>query len=147
MLLVTFHGGDSPGINNVFAYDTTTGLLLNAAALSVPSKVALSELRSMESANGQLYVANGAKATSTVLCFGLPAAGLSSFSYISTVIGPKLSKKGHFETCISHPFGIAFDGASACYVSNQDTNVVAEVVLTSKGQSGSLGKGCQSFYL
>lgn len=147
MLLVTFHGGPNPGINNVFAYDTSDGKLINSVALSVPKSVPLSELRTMALANGQLYVANGAKATSNVLCFALPAPGSSSFQYVSTVIGPTMSKKGNFETSISHPFGIAFDGANSCYVSNQDTNVVALVSLTSNGHAGALGTGCQSAYL
>src|ERR1022692_463543 len=97
-------------------------------------------------ANGNLYVANGAKSISTILCYAVPASG-SAFSFVSTVIGPTLSKKLHFETSIAHPFGIAFDGADTCYVSNQDTNVVAQVNLTSSGQTGTLGTGCQSAYL
>src|SRR5450432_2923737 len=112
MLLITFHGGTTPGsINNVFAYDTSTGALLTATALAVPTGSSLSELRSMVLANGNLYVANGAKSISTVLCYAVPASG-SSFQFISTVIGPKLSNKGNFETSIAHPFGIDFNGAN-----------------------------------
>ncbi|HEV3198564.1 MAG TPA: hypothetical protein VGZ73_11665 [Bryobacteraceae bacterium] len=145
MLLVTFHGGASAGINNVFAYDTTTGALLNATALAVPNG-GLSELRSMVLANGNLYVANGAKSISTVLCYQVPSSG-SAFTLLSTVIGPTVSKKGNFENSIAHPFGIAFNGTDTCYVSNQDTNVVAQVNLSSNGQAGTLGQGCQSAYL
>jgi len=146
MLLITFHGGSSPGINNIYAYDTVTKCCLNQSALSQPTSGPLSELRAMVVANGYLYVANGAKATSNVLCYQAQSSG-NSFTYISTVIGPTLSKKGHFETSISHPFGIALNGSGTCYVSNQDTNVVAEVTLTSDGQTGSLGTCCQSAYL
>lgn len=146
MLLVTFHGGASPGINNVVAFDTTSGSLLTAAALAVPSGVTLSELRAMVLANGYLYVANGAKSASNVLCYALPASG-NTFTYVSTVVGDTVSKKGNFETSISHPFGIAFDGAWTCYVSNQDTNVVAQVPLSSNSQTGTLGTVSGSAYL
>jgi hypothetical protein len=47
------------------------------------------------------------------------------------VIAETLSKKGHSETAICHPFGMAFDGGGNCYVSNQDTNLVAQVALGS----------------
>lgn len=146
MLLVTFHGGASPGINNIYAYDTTNGSPPNAAALAVAKGITLSELRAMVLANGYLYVANGAKSASQVLCYAPPASG-SSFAFVSTVIGPTLSKKGNFENSIAHPFGIAFDGAGTCYVSNQDTNVVAQVGLSSNSQTGTMGKGSQSAYL
>ena len=131
MLLVTFHGGSTAGsINNAFAfYDTSSGALLTATALAVPKHRTLSELRAMVLKNGNLYVANGAKSTSTVLCYAVPSSG-ADFQFLATVIGPKLSGKGHFETAIAHPFGIDFNGADICYVSNQDTNVVAEVSLT-----------------
>ena len=74
----------------------------------------------------------------------LMASG-SSFTYVSTVVGPTLCKKGHFETAIGHPFGIVFDGESVCYVSSQGTNVVAQVNVASN--AGRLGSGCQSPYL
>ncbi len=152
MLLVTFHGGSGSGsINNVFAYDTTKPgslTLLSSGALRQTGDVQLSELRGMVTAGGYLYVANGAKATSNVLCFQhQPSEKPYHFAKVSTVIAETRSKKGHFETAISHPFGMAFDGRGNCYVSNQDTNVVAQVALGSSGQSGSLGSGCQSPYL
>jgi hypothetical protein len=150
MLLVTFHGGSS-GINNVYAYDTPDGTLATGAALAQPSSGTLSELRAMVLANGLLYVANGAKSSSTVLAYTLPSSGASSsgplFTSPSTMIGPTLSKKGHFETSMAHPFGIAFAGATTCYISNQDTNVVGQVTVSGDGLSGSLGSGCQSAYL
>ncbi len=45
MLLVTFHGGKSPGINNVFCYNTTTKALLSDQALYHIDSDQLSELR------------------------------------------------------------------------------------------------------
>ena len=88
MLLITFHGGPKPGINNVFAYDAANSSLRSPTALTGPSTMQLAELRSMVIApNGQLYVANGDKSTSNILCFAQPASG-SSFNYLLTVIGP-----------------------------------------------------------
>jgi hypothetical protein len=145
VLLVTFHGGASPGINNIYAYATPTCSLLTPTALGDAKGVTLSELRAMVLADGQLYVANGAKSQSQVLCYTPPASG-STFTYKSTVIGPTTSQ-GNFMTSIAHPFGIAFDGQWTCYVSNQDTNVVAQVGLSPKGHTGTLGAGCQSAYL
>jgi hypothetical protein len=144
MLLVSFHGG--PGAqNNLAAYDTTTPSPepLTTAALQVPPGGALAELRAMVVRGGQLYVANGAKSTSQVLRYGLPDAG-GHCAFLSIVVGPTLSNKGHFETSIAHPFGIAFDGAS-CFVSNQDTNVVALVAMGGDGPV--LGAGSRSAYL
>ncbi|MDT4966042.1 MAG: hypothetical protein QOJ64_779 [Acidobacteriota bacterium] len=143
MLLVTFHGGGK-GLNNISAFDTSSQKLLTSTALATPDDGGLSELRAMVSANGQLYVASGGKATSQVFCYSLPDS-TGTCSYISLVIGPTLSKKGHFETAIAHPFGITFDGSSTCYISNQDTNVVAQVQLADN--EGSLGSGSQSAYL
>lgn len=143
MLLVTFHGG-SKGINNVYAYNPD-GSRATKTALDEPTDGKLSELRALVLANGLLYVANGAKSQSTVLAYTVPDSG-TSFTDPSIVIGPTLSKKGHFETSIAHPFGIAFDG-STCFVSNQDTNVVSQIAMSSNGLTGSLGEGCQSPYL
>jgi hypothetical protein len=115
----------------------------------------LSKLRSMVVANGYLYVPSGAKKASTVLCYqrisSAPSAHKSAcaplFAFVSTVIGPTIADK-QFTTSIAHPFGIAFStGGMVCYISNQDTNVVAQVTLTGNGQTGSLGSGSQSTYL
>jgi hypothetical protein len=145
VLLITFHGGASPGINNIFAYATPACSLLTPTALANAKGITLSELRAMVLADGQLYVANGAKSQSQVLCYTPPASG-STFTYKSTVIGPT-TNKGIFETSIAHPFGIAFNGQWTCYVSNQDTNVVAQVALSSKGHTATMGSGCQSAWL
>src|SRR5438105_1303824 len=74
MLLVSFHGGSS-GINNVYAYSTPDGALVTQEALAQPSSGTLSELRAMVLANGLLYVANGAKSSSTVLAYTVPSSG------------------------------------------------------------------------
>ncbi|HKD06046.1 MAG TPA: hypothetical protein VKB79_09100 [Bryobacteraceae bacterium] len=110
-------------------------------ALSVPTTVTLDELRAMAVYKGNLYVVNGGKSASNLLVFQGPPAKGPAFNYLDTVIGPGQS--------IMHPFGIAFD-SSSCYISNQDSNVVAQVNLTAgnNGQvTGSLGSGCQCDYL
>jgi hypothetical protein len=148
MLLVTFHGGNG-GINNAYAYDTaTTGTNaapLSTAALAAPTRGSLAELRALAYANGQLFAISGAKSTSQVFCYDLPNVN-GKCAFVSLVIGPTLSQtQQHFKTAIAHPFGIAFSDPSTCYISNQDTNVVAEVQLARN--VGSLRSGCQSAFL
>jgi hypothetical protein len=148
MLLVTFHGGKSPGINKVFCYNTTTKALITDQALTNIDSTPLSELRALVFSNGFLYVANGGKSVSNVLTFQLQGSQQpTQFAYVANFIDPILSKKGHFETSIAHPFSLAFDGAGFAYISNQDTNVVAQVAVSANFQTGTLGSGCQSAYL
>ncbi len=150
MLLVTFHGG-SEGVTNVYAYDTATGQLNTSQALQNAS-LTDAELRGMVYAafneNSYLYVVNGAKGASTIMCFQAPAPGPSAyqFNFVSEFLGPSLSKKGHFENSIGHPYAMVFDGTALCYVSNQDTNVVAQAQVNSYSQA-SIEQGCQSAYL
>jgi hypothetical protein len=148
MLLVTFHGGTS-GVDNIYGYSTNAGIKLpqtkpeTTAALSVSKDVNLDELRGLTVHKGNLYVVNGGKSASNVLEFQGPPKKGPEFDYLGTLIGPGQS--------IMHPFGIAFDpSASYCYVSNQDSNVVAQVKLTSGKHSavtGTLGSGSQSSFL
>ncbi len=166
MLLVTFHGGssssdsgssdsgsgssgssnssDSKPVNNIYGYSTKDGTLETKAALhGVPSNVQLDELRAMAIYDGNLYVVNGSKTHSYVFGFKGPPKSGPEFDYLDTVIGPGQS--------IMHPFAVAFDPSSAnCYVSDQDSNVVAQVDLK-VGKHGSvtgkLGKDCQSKFL
>jgi hypothetical protein len=143
MLLVTFHGGSGHhSINNVYAFETVSGTSDASSGskpkpvepktikdvLGPPKQGTLSELRAMVFANGLLYVANGAKSESTVLAYTVPASG-TSFTYAATLIGPTLSG-GQFGTAIAHPFGIAFSDDGTCFVSNQDTNVVAQITVS-----------------
>ncbi|MEK6262414.1 MAG: hypothetical protein AABP62_27770 [Planctomycetota bacterium] len=164
MLLVTFHGGSPstssaspsppPPINNVVVYAThesRAGQLLSSAALEPPKSdpAALSELRGMKWDGKQLYVVNGSKKLSNVLVY--QHAGGPSFVKPQVMIAASFTKSGHFTTSIAHPFGLAFRDADTCFVSNQDTNVVALVDLSGKpAKDGSLGKvhhGSQSKYL
>jgi hypothetical protein len=147
MLLVTFHGGSS-GVTNVYAYDTSDGTLNTPTALQKAS-LSKAELRGMVYANSYLYVVNGGKSASDILCFQPPASGSKTwnFDYVDEFVGPSLSKKGHFENAIGHPYAIQFDGAGLCYVSNQDTNVVAQAPVASDFKTAKIPKGCQSQYL
>jgi hypothetical protein len=145
MLLVTFHGG-SGGITNVYAYDTASGALETQTALDkAPPPDA--ELRGMICANSYLYVVDGGKSGSNILCYSLPVSSSYTFSYVGEFLGPSLSKKGHFENSIGHPYALQFDGAGNCYVSNQDTNVVAQAEVASNFESAQIKKGCRSSYL
>ena len=96
MLLISFHGG-STGNNNLAAYETPSGTLLTDAALTADPRGQLSELRTMVVQNNQLYVASGAKATSQILCYGLPDA-TGSCAFVSLVIGPELTSSGNFDS-------------------------------------------------
>jgi hypothetical protein len=145
MLLVTFHGG-SNGISNIYAYDTTSGSLLTKTALD-KTPPGDAELRGMTLANNYLYVVDGNKSASNVLCYLRSNSSVGSFKYVSEFLSPSLSKKGKFKNSIGHPYAIVFDGASNCYVSNQDTNVVAKAQVGSNSQSATIQQGCQSNYL
>jgi hypothetical protein len=147
MLLVTFHGGGAPGINKVYCYNTTTKALLSDQALTGIDSGALSELRALVYANGYLYVANGGKSVSNVLTFQHQGTQQPyQFAYVSDFVDPTIHKK-NFKTSIAHPFSLAFDGAGFAYISNQDTNVVAQVAVSANFQTGTLAAGCQSQYL
>ena len=147
MLLVTFHGS-STGITNAYAYDTTSGALNNSAALT-NAPLTDAELRGIVYANSHLYVVNGGKHASNILCFQPPAAGSTtwSFAFAGEFIGPSLSKKGHFENAIGHPYALQFNGTDHCYISNQDTNVVAQAKVAADFLTAEVKKGCRSDYL
>ncbi len=162
MLLVTFHGGSISGdeggssnndsssshkskpINNVYGFSTQDGTLETKEALhGMPHGVTLDELRAMAVHKGNLYVVNGSKKNTYVFVFKGPPKKGPQFDYLDTVIAEGQS--------IMHPFGIVFDPSSAnCYVSDQDSNVVAQVDLTAGKHgtvTGKLGKDCQSSFL
>jgi hypothetical protein len=144
MLLVTFHGGKG-GVKNIYGFSTKDGSIETTAALSVPHGMKLDELRAMAVWGGNLFVVGGSKDTSNVLVFKGPPRKGPQFDYLDTVIGSGQS--------IAHPFGIAFESPrlpANCYVSNQDSNVVAQVRLAGGSHgavNGTLGSGCQSRFL
>jgi hypothetical protein len=125
MFFVSFHGGSATKqvknpINNVFAYDDNGNQV--AASILDAGSTQLDELRGLYlvpgtgTGTGTLYVVNGSKHTSNVLCF----CG-SGTSYGS----PSVFASAQTTPAIDHPFAAAFDGNSRWYISNQDTNVVA----------------------
>jgi hypothetical protein len=119
MLLVSFHGG-AGGIGNVYAYDTSSSPpALNSKNALQGVTLTNAELRGLVYANSLLYVVNGAKGASN-------------------------------KDAIGHPYALLFaaskDGGN-CYVANQDTNVVAQAVVSSDGKSAQIAKGWVSPYL
>jgi hypothetical protein len=149
MLLVTFHGGKG-GETNVYAYDTPSGdLNVHHALQNAPLTDA--ELRGMVYANSFLYVVNGSKHASNIMCFEPPAPGAKKyhFNYKDQFVGPTMTQ-GQFANGIGHPYALQFfssGGGSSCYISNQDTNVVAQATVASNFLTASLQQGCQSSYL
>lgn len=167
----------NPPINNVYVYPTSVpqpDKPLSTAALEVPSpapgqpegSATLSELRGLYWFGGQLYVVNGSKSISNVLVYQhskgpsfvspqvMIAATIETKPVKDKGDGPNegVSKvKESFTTSIAHPFAVAFVDPKTCFVSNQDTNVVAKVVLQGQpddnGQLGVLNPGGQSAYL
>jgi hypothetical protein len=124
MFFVTFHGGPATKtvpdpINTIVAYDDDG----NQVAASVLSgSETLDELRGVYlvpgagGASASLYVVNGSKHTSNILCYtGSGTSFGSPVEFASAATTP----------AINHPFAAAFDGSGTWYVSNQDTNVVA----------------------
>lgn len=120
MFLVTFH----KTVSNVYAYDDT-GVLQNPTkpkALSKCHGYDFDELRGIYVSNGYLYVVNGGKSTSNILCFSM-----SSGPPYRCTGAPFIGAGG----AIDHPFAMVFDGAGHAFVSNQDSNVVATLNVTS----------------
>lgn len=152
MLLVSFHGG-AGGIGNVYAYDTSSSPpTLNSKHALQGVTLTNAELRGLVYANSLLYAVNGAKGASNVVCFTPPDKKDAKyhFGYVGEFLGPSLDKKGKFMDAIGHPYALLFadskDG-TACYVANQDTNVVAQAVVSGDGKSAQIAKGWVSPYL
>ena len=132
MLFVTFH----ETIPTIYGYDEqnpTNPPVQNVLAPS--STVLLSELRGMMLANGFLYVVNGGKGTSNMLCFA-PSGTPYQYAF-----------KGIFTptpglAAVSHPFDCTFRSVGSpalqyWYVPNQDTNVVSILASSSPYTSSS----------
>jgi hypothetical protein len=137
MLFVTFHGGSS-GINQVYAYATGTGSSsgenpISTNVLNLAYAAELSELRALVFANDYLYVANGRKGTSNILCFQRSAA--TTYNLVSTFIFSSVPS-------VSHPFSLAFDNNNHCWVTNQDTNVVSMFQVSSSSQGAAPAPIC-----
>ena len=137
MLLVTFH----EAIANIYGYDETKP---NSAPLVnlIETSSGLSELRGMLLANNFLYVVNGGKTVSNVLCCA-PDPQKQYYYTQQSVFIPASS-------VVNHPFGLAFepagsgsDPAQTWYVSDQDSNVVA--TFTSQSPYTSTASGSSAY--
>ena len=130
MLFVTFHGGKA-GKTNIYAYASGKGASNTPVSSQVlsPAPPDVSELRGMVLAPPLLYVANGSKDVSNVLTY--QGSG-TTYTLSNTLISNRLAS-------INHPFAMAFDDAGHCFVSNQDTNVVAILDVATGGQTASGG--------
>jgi hypothetical protein len=124
MLLVTFHGGKNL-VNNVYAYNDSGGDPLEKAVLKgADNCLKDGELRGLVFAFGHLYVANGRKDSNTILRF----KGAGTRYEFNGVFA---SREGVSAiNSLLHPYAVIFDGSTYCYVSNQDTNVVARLKLS-----------------
>jgi hypothetical protein len=119
VLLVSFHGGKPPGVENNLAAYADDGSTIGTAMLSSPPPAG-AELRGLAIApDGKLWVANGSKDTSTISAYSWNGT-VSVYDYVTTVLEYPDAE------ALWHPFDLTFGaGASYFYTSNQDTNVVA----------------------
>jgi hypothetical protein len=124
MLLVTFHGGQNL-VNNVYAYNDSGGDPLEKKVLKGADYCLKdAELRCLVFAFGHLYVANGRKDSNTILRF--KGAGTR---YEFNGVFASREGVGAINSLL-HPYAVVFDGSTYCYISNQDTNVVARLQLS-----------------
>lgn len=126
MLLITFHGSTG-GITNVQAYADSGS---NAGECVQPEVLHGDwpgagddkhvELRGLAlDGSGNLWVANGAGGSkgSTLMVFN--PSNHNQYEFDDTFVDNETTP------AFNHPFGFTFDGDGNCYVSNQDSNVVA----------------------
>lgn len=117
MLFVTFHGGRSPAVNNVIAYDDDGNLLNPQVLAQAPSS--MSELRGLRLlSDTMLWVLSGSAGFSAILAFGRDPTKTDTFVYAGPAAQPQPGPG------LLHPFDFDFDSGGDCYVSNQDTDVV-----------------------
>lgn len=135
LILVSFHGGhggDDDGAtsanvtpyNNLRAYDDDGNEFNPKGQVLQGQTVEISELRGIcVVPNGYLWVASGAKGASAILSYKqtAPAPG-PVWTYQNTVM-----EFAYPTSPLLHPFDFAFDDQGYCYVSNQDTDVVARL--------------------
>jgi hypothetical protein len=150
MLLVTFHGGTTTSratksgpVNNVWAYDETNPTSPPTQNILNPGSETLQELRGLTLANGYIYVVNGSKDTSNVLCFS-PVTGESlQYSFESVFVASSSAIKHPFSCTYSSPSG----SSQLWYVSDQDSNIVAVLSSSSPYTSASAANCSSSQYL
>ena len=140
-IYVTFHGGAptkdiKKPIWYVVSYELVNGAWqANPNALNLPApsgKYAADgyELRDIQLASdGNFYLVNSYKHASEI--WQIPSAGLAPGT------NPTVFTSGATVPAIDHPFGLAFDSKmQVCFISAQDTNVVAAVYGPGQKQSG-----------
>jgi hypothetical protein len=136
MLFVTFHGK----IGNIYGFDETKPGSKPIKDLLEISSSQLSELRGMLLANGFLYVVNGGKTVSNVLCCAPDPKNKNHFTQKTVFIANTLP-------AVNHPFDITFqegpNQTQIWYVSDQDSNVVA--TFTSQSPFDSTTPGSSSY--
>jgi hypothetical protein len=117
MWYVSFHGGQ-PGENNIHVYDDDGKKHSKDKLLPTGDGAPkLSELRAFAFAGNLLYAVNGQQSLSQILVYEADANG----DYTPR---PPFASKATTRAIV-HPYDLAFDQSGNCYVSNQDTNVVA----------------------
>lgn len=111
------HGGKSKGsVNNILVYSDKGKQCTDALLASDPSHP-LEELRGFGFVGELLYVVNGSKDRSELLVFKSDGHGGYAFQGVYA--------SGHDANAVVHPYDFTFDSSQRCYISNQDTNVVA----------------------
>jgi len=84
VLLVSFHGGKPPGVENNLAAYADDRSTIGTAMLSAPPPPAGAELRGLAIApDGNLWVANGSKDTSTISAYSWNG---TVYDYVTTVV-------------------------------------------------------------
>lgn len=117
MLWVTFHGGKK-AVNNIAAYHEDGTLCAEAVLKNPPD---MSELRAAKLVSDSvLWVLSGSARESHILPFVRTGSGNDSFTYAGQPVA-----EYEAGSALLHPFDFVFDSDGTCYVSNQDTNVVA----------------------
>jgi hypothetical protein len=136
MLIVTFHGGTTgdptegpaPAQRKIAAYTDSIEPIHTDVLAKIHASIVATELRGLTFApNGDLLVLNASKERSEILAYNgsqlpyAPAGRLASYPRVNS---------------LWHPFDLTFSsdaGQRYCYVSNQDTNVVARFEVGADG--------------
>ncbi len=137
MLLVTLHGG-----SNIPAYDDGRKLICSNVLQGTPAGV--SELRGISQVTGELlWVAAAGKSESALLCYASAGrkASIPRYRFIHEVVGypsPSAMVPDYpLANSLLHPFDFAFDSDGCCYVSNQDSDVVARLSVSADHKTAS----------
>lgn len=107
-------------MNNVVAYDDDGALVTTTVLQGGPD---MAELRALNLVSDTvLWVLSGGAGSSEILAFERSGSGNDAFKYTGKPVAQYA--KG---SALLHPFDFVFDPQGNCYVSNQDTDVVARL--------------------